>query len=405
MPTAKLGKIIALALLCAAPAFGQGAQFGLKPVVLSDEPYLFETAEQKDVKLSVISRLPGAPYKLLFLPNGDLLVVLRGSDLRVIHNPTAANPVLDPKPVEGLLPNPPAGEKFELLDIAIHPDFASNGLIYFSGNYVLPKGTRQAHIALLRGKYTDGRVTGVTTLISTDETSFAGGSRLQFGLDGKLYMTTGAPFGMAGQNLGSIYGKVLRVNDDGTIPYDNPYVGADGARPEVFTIGHRDQIGLTMQPGSGLLLTTEHGPNGGDEVNVVRPGKNYGWPLYSYGVQYDGNAVSALPLAEGIEKPLLVWVPSIAPSGLAFYTGDKFPAWKGNLFVTSARRGEINSTGGLERVVFNSQLQELRRETLFTSLRQRFRDVTEGPDGLIYATVDRGQNAIVRIEPVPPSAD
>jgi glucose/arabinose dehydrogenase len=150
---------------------------------------------------------------------------------------------------------------------------------------------------------------------------------------------------------------------------------------------------------SGSLLAADHGPNGGDEVNLVMARRNYGWPLSSYGRQYDGPRVSETPVAEGVEQPLLLWVPSIGPSGLAIYTGDRFPAWKGNLFVGSARRGEVPRTGGLERVVLNDRLQEIRRETLLTELRQRIRDVRQGPDGLLYVLTDEDDGVLLRLEP------
>jgi glucose/arabinose dehydrogenase len=201
------------------------------------------------------------------------------------------------------------------------------------------------------------------------------------------------------QEPSSVYGKVLRLRDDGSIPPDNPYLGRPGARPEVYSIGHRDQLGLAWHAASGSLLAADHGPNGGDEVNLVMARRNYGWPLSSYGRQYDGPRVSETPVAEGVEQPLLLWVPSIGPSGLAIYTGDRFPAWKGNLFVGSARRGEVPRTGGLERVVLNDRLQEIRRETLLTELRQRIRDVRQGPDGLLYVLTDEDDGVLLRLEP------
>jgi len=154
-----------------------------------------------------------------------------------------------------------------------------------------------------------------------------------------------------------------------------------------------------VHPASGAVLNAEHGPNGGDEVNVIRAGRNYGWPKYSYGRNYDGTKLVEGPTAPDIETPAVVWLPSIAPTGLTFYTGDRFPAWKGNLFIGSARRGEVPGTGGLERVVFNDQLGELRRETLLTPLHQRIRDVRQGPDGLLYVLTDEDDGALLRIEP------
>ena len=227
----------------------------------------------------------------------------------------------------------------------------------------------------------------------------ASGSRLAFGPDGMLYMTTGAPFNDQAQKLDTVYGKVLRLRDDGKVPPDNPFVGRAGARPEVFSYGHRDSLGLTVHAATGTVLNAEHGPNGGDEVNVIQGGRNYGWPVFSFGRSYEGPRMSESPLGPGIEQPLVIWIPSIAPTGMTFYTGDRFPSWKGNLFVGSARRGEVPRTGGLERVVLNDKLEELRRETLLSELHQRIRDVRQGPDGLIYVVTDEDDGVLLRLEP------
>jgi glucose/arabinose dehydrogenase len=164
-------------------------------------------------------------------------------------------------------------------------------------------------------------------------------------------------------------------------------------------MGHRDHLGLAVHPATGAVINVEHGPTGGDEANLILPGRNYGWPRVSFGRNYDGSRVSVSPVADDVEQPLIVWLPSIAPGGLAFYNGDRLPAWKGNLFIGSARRGQIPRTGGLERVVLNDKLEELRRETLLTELRQRIRDVRQGPDGLLYVLTDEDDGALLRISP------
>ena len=174
---------------------------------------------------------------------------------------------------------------------------------------------------------------------------------------------------------------------------------APDAEGSVFSYGHRDPLGLTVHPVTGGVLAAEHGPNGGDEVNLIQSGKNYGWPRVTFGHGYDGAVLADSPLAAGVEPPLVYWVPSIGPTGLLVYTGDRFPGWKLNLFVGSVRRGEIPRTGGLERVVLNDKLQELRRETLLTELHQRIRDVRQGPDGLIYVLTDEDDGALLRLEP------
>ena len=224
------------------------------------------------------------------------------------------------------------------------------------------------------------------------------GSRITFGADGMLYAVIGAAFGDIAQHLDVTTGKVLRLRDDGTIPPDNPFVKRSDAKPAVFTYGHRDPLGLTVHP-NGAVLSAEHGPNGGDELNLIQSGKNYGWPRVTFGHGYDGAVLSESPVAPDVETPLVVWLPSIGPSGLMVYTGNRFPNWKLNVFVGSVRRGEIPRTGGLERVVLNDKLQELRRETLLTELHQRIRDVRQGPDGLIYVLTDEDDGALLRLEP------
>ena len=191
----------------------------------------------------------------------------------------------------------------------------------------------------------------------------------------------------------------MRLKEDGTIPADNPFVGKAGYKPEIYTMGHRDHLGLAVHP-SGAIFNAEHGPNGGDEVNWIKPGRNYGWPTVSFGRQYDGARVSDTPQREGFELPQLLWIPSIGPSGITFYTGDRFPAWKGNLFIGSAQYGEIHGTGRLERVVLNERFEDIRHEALLTDLHQRVRDVRQGPDGFLYVLTDQETGALLRIEPV-----
>ena len=189
--------------------------------------------------------------------------------------------------------------------------------------------------------------------------------------------------------------------DDGTAPADNPFVGKAGYKPEIYSLGHRNQLGLTIHPDTGQVWANENGPNGGDKINIILPGRNYGWPKWSFGRTYEGPRISSTPLGEDIEQPIIVWLPSIAPTGLAVYTGDRFPAWRNNLFIGSARIGEIPRTGGLARVVLNDKLEELRRERLLEELHQRVRDVRQGPDGLLYVITDEDDGALLRIEPSP----
>jgi glucose/arabinose dehydrogenase len=191
---------------------------------------------------------------------------------------------------------------------------------------------------------------------------------------------------------------VIRIRDDGSIPPDNPFVGKAGARPEIFSMGHRDQFGIAAHPVTGQMFQVELGPYGGDKVNILKAGGDYGWPDYSYGRQNDSTPI-ADPHVPGIEQALIVWLPGITPSGIMFYTGDKFPAWKGNMMVGSTLRGRVNGASGVERVVFNDKMWETRRETILTELKQRIRDVRQGPDGLIYVLTEEADGAVLRVEP------
>ncbi len=398
---------VVLAATGAAVFAQQQPDLGVAPVVLRNEPYVFDTAEQHGIRVSIVARGLPHPFSLAFLPNGDALISERGARLRLVHN--AANdavPALDPEPISGA-PAPGPVRNVGLFDVVVHPQFAQNRFVYFTYNKpgpgdqaALPPAQRQTALAVARGVFDGKALTDVKDLYVADIANGGSGSRLAFGPDRIMYVTTGAPFGEAAQDPASVYGKVLRLRDDGSAPDDNPFASHAAAKPQVFSIGHRDQLGLTVHP-SGAVLAAEHGPNGGDEVNLILPGRNYGWPKYSFGRNYNGPRYTVSPVGEGIEQPQILWLPSIAPTGLAVYTGDRFPAWKGNLFVGSARIGEIPRTGGLERVVLSDMLEDLRRERLLSDLHQRIRDVRQGPDGLLYVITDEDDGALLRIEPAP----
>ena len=398
----------ALLVAIGAAALAQEPDLGVRAVTVADTPYTFDTAEQHGIRVSVVVRGLPHPYSLAFLPNGDALVAERSGGLRLVRNAASGKggaATLVPQAIGGT-PESHSQRTSGLHDIALHPKFAENALVYFSYNQLgdviadsNPPGRREAAITVQRGRLDGMALRNVEEIFAGEWSTGSSGSRLAFGTDGLLYVSTGAPFGATtAQDPASVYGKVLRLRDDGKAPDDNPFVKQAGARPEVFTLGHRDQLGLTVHP-NGTVLAAEHGPNGGDEVNLVLPGRNYGWPTWTYGRNYDGTRMSALPIVDGIEQPLVLWVPSIAPTGLAVYTGDRIPAWRGNLFVGSARIGEIPRTGGLERVVLNDKLEEVRRERLLGSLHQRIRDVRQGPDGLLYVITDEDDGVLLRIEP------
>jgi aldose sugar dehydrogenase len=390
---------------CYHPVHAQQAPLGIDAVALTQSEYIFDTAEQHKVRVVVVTHGLRHPFALALLPSGDALISERGAGLRLIRGAAGGTAQLDPVPIDGL-PATPAFRNGGLQDVALHPDFAHNHFVYFTFNQAgnpppadaKPPIRPESRVSLFRGELVGHSLTHVKLLFAGGSGSTSG-SRMAFDGHGMVYLTTGGPFDDSPQRLDTVYGKVLRLNDDGTIPKDNPFVGRDGARAEIFSMGHRDHLGLVVSP-SGVVLNAEEGPNGGDKLNVILPGHNYGWPKVSFGRDYTGPRISESPMAEGIDQPLVVWLPSIAPGGLTFYTGSRFAAWSGNVFVTSARRGEIPRTGGLERVVFNAKMEELRRETMFTELHQRFRDVRQGPDGLLYAVTDEDDGALLRIEPV-----
>ena len=396
---------VASFLLASAGAHAQQPpQPGIAPVTLGSEPYVFDTAEQHGIEVTVLAKGFARPFAIEFLPDGDLLIVERGTGLRILRRATG-EARLDGALVEGMPRSAEAVFSLGVQDVALHPRFSDNQLVYFTWNEPapMPEGAnpqqRQGYFKLMRAKLADGRISDVETLFAAEQASYAGGSRVAVSADGMIWLTPGAPFGEGAQDLATPYGKVLRLNADGSIPQDNPFVGRAGVHPAIYSYGHRDQHGLMVHRVTGEVFNAEHGMNGGDEVNLIRAGANYGWPTYTFSRQYDGSRGSELPTAAGIEQPLVLWWPSIGPSGLMIYQGDKFPAWKGNLFVGSARWGEINNTGSLPRVVFGENYGELRREALLGPLHHRVRDIAEGPDGLIYVLTDGPENAVLRIEP------
>jgi aldose sugar dehydrogenase len=227
-------------------------------------------------------------------------------------------------------------------------------------------------------------------------------SRVAFGRDGMVYLSISAPGSpevSRAQDPNDFAGKVVRLRDDGRVPTDNPFIGRPGFRPELFTLGHRNGHGLAVNPTTGELWQTEQGPSGGDELNILRAGRNYGWPVVSYGRDYWGTRVSRRPNDKTMEDPIVVWLPSIAITGMTFYTGDRFPHWTRNLFVAGLRQGGVPRTGQIQRIVFNERWEELRRETMLMNLGQRIRDVREGPDGLLYVLTAEDHGALLRIEP------
>jgi aldose sugar dehydrogenase len=363
---------------------------GIKIPPLPDKPVEFQTAEGQDIQVVVVAKGLAHPWSLAFLPDGTMLVTERAGRLRAVRNG-----VLDPQPIAGA-PTVRAVGLAGLMDVALHPKFSENHFIYLT--YTKPLNNDQGTVALARGVWTGTELRDVRDVFVGAGGS-GGASRIAFGQDGTLYMTAGGGQGNGAQDPNSHAGKVLRLRDDGTVPSDNPFVGRQGYKPEVFSLGHRNSLGLAVHPGSGEVWENENGPNGGDEINIIRSGRNYGWPIVSYGRTYPGPWQSEQFWQKGFEQPVVFWAPSIAVSGMMFYTGDRLPKWKGDVFVGGMRTGEVPGTGHLERILFNENMEELRRESLLVPLRQRIRDVRQGPDELIYLLTDADEGAVLRIEP------
>jgi glucose/arabinose dehydrogenase len=356
-------------------------------------PQTFETAVQK-IRVSVVAAGLTNPWSLAFLPNGDMLVTERPGRLRIIRNG-----MLEPQSISGV-PQARGTVLGGLLEVALHPRFAENGFIYLT--YSKAGDRNLTTTALSRGRFNgkaleDIREIFVANTWSTSGTNFGG--RIAFDKDGFLYMTVGERQEQDRAQKGDDHGgKVLRLRDDGSVPSNNPFVGKEGYRPEIYTLGHRSPQGLAMDPETGVIWENEHGPLGGDEINVLLPGRNYGWPLVTFGMDYDGTKISESTSRAGLEPPLMYWVPSIAISGMTFYTGDRFPSWKGNVFVGSMFEGRARGSGHLRRITFEKG-RPIQREPILTELHQRIRDVRQGPDGLLYLLTDENPGVVLKVEP------
>jgi glucose/arabinose dehydrogenase len=373
---------------------------------LGDGPFPFDSYEQRGLRAVVVTKGLSHPWSIAFLPDGVILVTERQGRLRVVRNGK-----LEPEPVAGIPAVTSIATMAGLMDIALHPNFAQNHWVYIS--YHKPMGTAKtidgtnrdypvASNSIMRGTWNGKGLTDIRDIFVADDVDMEA-SRIAFGPDGMLYMGVGGPGTGSkismdrAQGTNDLAGKILRMKDDGSVPPDNPFVGKVGYKPYIFSMGHRVELGLAFNPYTNELWETENGPNGGDEMNVIRAGRNYGWPIVSYGRDYNGPRFS--PMLPGMEDPIVFWVPSIAPSGLAFYTGDKFPGWKRNVFVGGMREGEIARSGQIQRIVFNDKWEEMRREPLLRELHQRVRDIRQSPDGLLYFITDEDQAALLRIEP------
>ncbi len=374
-----------------------------QPFTLGDGPWYYDTwSPAGKIKVSIVARGIANPWGMAFLPNGNILIAEKAGQFRIIRNGN-----LDPDIVSGA-PEVQVASGGGLMDVVLHPDFASNRLVYFTyvKNAPPPAGADYyATTAMARGRLNQAEnaleeVEDVFVADAWSTTAGGHGSRLRFADDGTVFMSS--PFRRDfenPQNPMSDISKLLRLNDDGSIPSNNPFVGREGYLPEIWSIGHRAMEGIDFHPVTGELWASEHGPQGGDEVNIIQPGKNYGWPLVSYGRDYDGSRVSQQPWREDMVQPEIFWVPSIATSGLMFYTGEQFPQWRNDLFVGALMTARMPGTGHVERINFN-EFGEQRREWLLTDLKQRIRDVQQGPDGLIYVLTEETDGALLVMEPV-----
>lgn len=370
------------------------ALISLASPVQAQEPV--ERSALHDFRVVTVADGLMVPWSIAFTPDGDMLVTERPGRLRVVRNGA-----LLPDPVEGV-PEVFAQGQGGLLDVALHPAFAENRILYLSYSKPVEGGSTTA---VIRARFEGDALHDIQEVFEADSRGRGHyGSRLAFDADGYLYVTVGdrqvPPSGdleaHPAQDISNHHGTINRIRDDGSIPDDNPFVGVDGAEPSIYSYGHRNAQGLVIDLETGRIWATEHGPQGGDEVNLIQAGKNYGWPVVGYGVNYrTGLAIHEGTHREGMEPPVHVWVPSIGTSGLMLYNGDAFPEWRGNLFA-----GGLSGQQIARLVVDGDRI--VHEETLF-HYNGRIRDVRQGPDGFIYVAIEdrQGPSAIVRFEPVP----
>jgi glucose/arabinose dehydrogenase len=344
-------------------------------------------AQDKAYRTVTVAKGLEHPWGMAFLPDGRMLVTERPGRLRIVSKDGKIS-----KPVTGL-PKIAAVGQGGLLDVALHPDFATNKLVYFSFS---EPGVGGQGTAAGRGRLEGNALKDVEVIFHQKPKLSGGrhfGSRLVFAPDGTLYISMGDRGRMKrAQNRRNHQGAIARVNDDGSIPEDNPFVNSADALPEIYTWGNRNVQGMALNPRTGIVWAQEHGPQGGDEVNILKSGANYGWPIITYGIDYDGSIISKLTHKQGMEQPVLHWTPSIAPSGMAFYEGNKFPQWKGDLFVGALKDRH------LRRIDLDGD-HVVGQELLLEELQERIRDVRSGPDGYLWVLTDAPDGELIRIEP------
>jgi glucose/arabinose dehydrogenase len=341
------------------------------------------------VRVETVAKGLENPWALAFLPDGRILVTERPGRLRIVERDGRVS-----KPLDNV-PRVLARGQGGLLDVALDPRFSENRFVYLS--YAEPGEGNTAGTAVARGRLAEGKLDDVQVIYRQQPKVEGGGhfgSRLVFGRDGTLFVTQGDRMGYRerAQDLSSGLGKIVRISADGSVPKDNPFVSRSGARPEIWSYGHRNVQSAALHPDTGQLWTVEHGARGGDELNHPEAGKNYGWPVITYGVDYSGAKIGEGAARPGMEQPVYYWDPVIAPSGMAFYTGDAFPDWKGSILIGSLTPGllvRLTLKGGAVA----------REERYLGDLRERIRDVQQGPDGLIYVVTDSRDGSVLRVRP------
>jgi len=348
---------------------------------------LVSSAQAEEYEIETVAEGLSYPWAIAFLPNGDMLVTERSGQLRRITDGE-----LQQEPIANL-PDLHVDGQGGLLDIIPDPEFASNHRLYLSFSI----GSKSANALRVISARIDGnKLENITTLFTaspTKDTPHHFGGRLALMPDSTLLITVGEGFDYRekAQSLDNHFGKLIRINKDGTVPADNPFTGREDALPEIWTYGHRNPQGLLVSA-DGTVWLHEHGPRGGDELNRIEPGKNYGWPAITHGVDYSGAYVSPFTEAEGMEQPVIYWSPSIAPGGFCEYQGDLLPEWKGNLFVAALAEKSVRRL-----VMKNGKVKS--QETMFTELDQRIREVRTGPDGYLYLLTDSDEGKMLRVSP------